>query len=205
MTIEAYLTFVVASVVLILTPGPMVAYIITKTLQSGIRSGLLAVVGSGIVSAVQLLIVGLGIYSVLKFVGETFVVLKWVGGAYLIYLGVRTIFNSSSTVSTTPTIQVKSDRRVLIEAMLVMATNPKAILFHAAFLPLFISPTAAHGPQLALLAFTFLLIAALIDSLWALCADRARPTLSSLGLWLNRISGGIFCLAGVGLLFAKRA
>ena len=204
MTIESYLAFVGASIILILTPGPMVAYIVSTTIRINLRAGLVAVVGSGIVSAVQLGIVALGLYSVMTFAGKAFYILKWLGVAYLFYLGLRTIFSKRAPSMDAYKTNDASDGRILIEAMLVMATNPKAILFHAAFLPVFISPEIPSGPQLFVLAATFLFIGAFFDGFWAFFASRATRITSATGLLMNRVSGGILCVAGFVLASAKQ-
>ena len=202
MTLEAYLAFVAASALLILTPGPMVAYVVGATLSRGLRHGLYAVAGSMLASAIQLTCVAFGLAFLLQAAGDWFFWLKWIGAAYLAYLGVTALRApppDTQPAAATPT----SATRTFWEAFAVNMTNPKGLLFHGAFLPLFISPQAAAGPQLALLSVTFLVIGGGLDSMWALSAARSRGALARLGRWKNRISGGVLLTAAAGLALAR--
>ncbi|MHA7872909.1 MAG: LysE family translocator, partial [Hyphococcus sp.] len=181
MPLELYLAFVGASALLILTPGPMVAFVTATTLMRGLRHGFYAVAGSTLASAIQLGVVALGLTAILSAAGEAFFWLKWVGAAYLVFLGVRALRQPADALEASAADASYSAGRTFAEAFVVNLTNPKALLFHGAFLPLFVSPAAPAGPQLALLAATFLAIALVMDSLWALTAERSRPVLARLG------------------------
>lgn len=202
MEISLYLAFVAASALLILTPGPMVAYVTATTLTRGLRHGLVAVAGSTLASAIQLGVVALGLTWLLSAASEAFFWLKWIGVAYLTYLAVKALRTRPEDLEKPATH--RSARRTFAEAFLVNLTNPKALLFHGAFLPLFISPSAPAGPQLALLSVTFLVIAATIDALWALTAERSRPLLARVGRWRERITGGLLLTAAAGLALARK-
>lgn len=203
--LSLYLAFAAASALLILTPGPMVAFVIATTLTRGLGHGFVAVAGSTLASAIQLLIVAVGLSAILNMAGEVFFWIKWMGVAYLFYLGVRALRAPPDGLAVDGVVTMERARRTFAEAFLVNMTNPKALLFHGAFLPLFISPGAPAGPQLAVLATTFLAIAAVMDSLWALTAARSRPMLARLGRWKNRITGGVFLSAAAGLALVKKA
>jgi len=199
MPLELYLAFVAASVLLILTPGPMVAYVIATTLSRGLRHGFVAVAGSTLASAIQLGVVALGLTAILNAASEAFFWIKWLGVFYLVYLGVRTWLAAPEDLAASPDARGLSDRRTFLEAFVVNLTNPKALLFHGAFLPLFISASAPVGPQLLTLAATFLVIAVSMDCLWALTASRSRPLLARAGRWRNRVTGGVLITAAAGL------
>ncbi len=203
MTIELYLAFVAASALLILTPGPMVAYIVATTLAHGLRHGLIALIGSAAASAVQLAVVVAGLSLILNAASEAFFWLKWIGVAYLAYLGVKALREPDAELA--PTLVVtRSVRRTVTEAFFVNLTNPKALLFHGAFLPLFISASAPATPQLVLLAVTFVVVAAVLDGCWAIFAARVKPLLARIGRWRHRITGGVLLTAAAGLALVRK-
>lgn len=204
MPLELYLAFVAASALLILTPGPMVAYVVGTTLSRGLRHGLIAVAGSMLASAIQLAVVAVGLAALLSLAGEAFFWLKWVGVAYLVYLGIKALREAPGALDPDGSASTVSERRTFIEAFLVNLTNPKGLLFHGAFLPLFISPSAPAGPQLLLLALTFLVIGGALDTMWALTASRTRPLLMRAGRWRNRVTGGVLLTAAAGLAMVRK-
>ena len=203
MSPELYLAFVAASALLVLTPGPMVAYLVATTLKHGLRHGLMALIGSAAASALQLAIVVLGLSIILAMAGEAFAWIKWAGVAYLVYLGIKALREPADELApaTAPT---QSAKRTIVEAFVVNLTNPKALLFHGAFLPLFVSPSAPATPQLILLAITFVVVAAVLDGCWAVFAARARPLLARIGGWRNRITGGVLLTAAAGLALVRK-
>ena len=150
LSLELYIAFVAATAALVLTPGPMVAYLVAATLRYGPRHGFMALIGSAAASAVQLGVVVAGLSLILALAAEAFFWIKLVGVVYLIYLGLRALRESVGELA--PAV-LRSGRRTIVEAFFVNLTNPKALLFHGAFLPLFVSPAtpaAAPAPFLAL-------------------------------------------------------
>lgn len=202
MSLELYLAFFAASAILVLTPGPMVAYLVATTLSHGLRHGLMALIGSAAASAVQLAIVVAGLSLILNAASEAFFWLKWIGVAYLVYLGVKALREPADDLA--PAIAHRSDRRTITEAFFVNLTNPKALLFHGAFLPLFVSPSAPATPQLVLLAATFIVVAALLDGCWAIFAARVQPLLARVGRWRHRITGGVLIGAAGALALVRK-
>lgn len=204
MSIELYLAFVAASALLILTPGPVVALIIANATRYGLKFALATVVGSTFAMAGHLLLVAAGLSTLLAAAGEAFFWLKWIGVAYLIYLGIRALRAPASALDPDGPSSRKSISMIMVEAFVVSATNPKSLLFYAAFFPLFIVPGESAGPQLALLSVTFLTVAFSMDCGWALMASRARPIIARAGRWRNRITGGVLITAAAGLAFARK-
>ena len=202
--LELYLAFAAASALLILTPGPMVAYVIATTLSRGLRHGFVAVAGSTLASAIQLSVVAFGLAWILNAAAGAFFWLKWIGVAYLLFLAVRALRAPEPDIDAELQAASTSEGRTFWEGFLVNLTNPKGLLFHGAFLPLFISPEAPVGPQLAILAATFLVIAMIMDCLWALSAAKARPFLARVGRWRNRVTGGILLGAAAGLAMVRK-
>jgi len=202
MSIELYFAFIAASALLVLTPGPMVAYLVATTLGHGLRHGLMALIGSAAASAVQLAIVVVGLSLILAAAGEAFLWIKWAGVVYLAYLGVKALRAPADELQ--PAATHRSGRRTIAEAFFVNLTNPKALFFHGAFLPLFVTPNAPATPQLVLLAVTFVVVAAVLDGCWALLAARAKPFLARIGRWRHRMTGGILLTAAAGLALVRK-
>lgn len=202
MSLELYLAFVAASVALALMPGPNVALIVANSVAYGPRYGFITVAGTSSAMVPQLTVVTLGLSAVLGFMAEWFEVLRWLGVAYLLYLGVQAWLTPPLDLNTNP--QPKSARAIYLRGVLVSLTNPKTLLFFGAFLPQFVDPKSDATTQLALLSVTFLIIATSIDICWALLASKARTTLAKFGTWTNRITGGVLISAGLGLALARK-
>lgn len=180
----------------------MVAYLVATTLRHGLRQGLMALIGSAAASAIQLAVVVAGLSLILNAAAEAFFWLKWIGVAYLIYLGVQALREPVEDLE--PVASLRSGRRTILEAFFVNLTNPKALLFHGAFLPLFVSPGAPATPQLILLAGTFIVVAGVLDGCWAIFAARLQPLLMRVGQWRNRMTGGVLLVAAFGLALVRR-
>jgi threonine/homoserine/homoserine lactone efflux protein len=203
MSLELYLAFVAASVALALMPGPNVAVIVANAVTYGPRYGLLTVAGTSSAMIPQLAVTTLGLSAVLSFMAEWFEVLRWIGVAYLVYLGIQAWRAPVADFAGAPP-QPKSVHTIYWRGVLVSLTNPKTLLFFGAFLPQFVDPKADAVSQLALLSLTFFIIALAIDAGWALLAGRARGLFARLGKWTNRITGGVLLGAGLGLALARK-
>jgi len=204
MPLDLYLAFIAATALLILAPGPVVALVVDTSVRHGAGRGLLAVAGSAGAMAVHLVLVCFGLAAALAGLGEAVVWLKWIGAAYLLYLGLRALFSRETLGSAGAGATPKSARRALAEGFLVAISNPKSLIFYAAFFPLFVDAGRPALPQLILLSLTFFTVGVTLDSGWALAAARARPLLARAGRWGNRISGGVLILAAAGLAGLKR-
>lgn len=204
MPIELYLTFVAASVLLILMPGPNVGLIVANSIAHGRNYGLVTVAGTSTALAVQLLITAFGMHSVLGLLADWFEWLRWIGVAYLLFLGVQ-VLRAPPDDLTKVRPQPRSRRAIYLRGFLVSMTNPKLLLFFGAFFPQFLSPEHGPlGPQIALLATTTLVIGVALDSCWALLAGRFRGVLAMRGRLRNRLTGGLYLAAGLGLATARR-
>jgi threonine/homoserine/homoserine lactone efflux protein len=197
-----FLAFVAAVVVLMLIPGPNVALIVANSVAYGPRYGLLTVAGASSAMVAQLALTALGMTELLGTIGVWFAYLRWVGVAYLIYLGI-TQWRAAPVDLTATRPEPKSFRAIYLRALLVSLTNPKTLFFYGAFFPQFISASRPLGAQIAILSATFLAVAILIDGGWALVAGRARGLLASRGRLRNRISGGVLIGAGAALALAR--
>jgi threonine/homoserine/homoserine lactone efflux protein len=199
-----FLAFVLAVTVLMLIPGPNVALIVANSVTYGYRYGLLTVAGTSSAMVVQLGLTVLGMTELLGTLGAWFEWIRWIGVAYLIYLGVAQ-WRAPPVNLAEVVPEPKSARAMFTRALLVSLTNPKTLFFYGAFFPQFVVTSHDVGVQVAILSATFLLLAVLLDGCWALAAGRARGLLAMRGRLRNRISGGLLVGAGVGLALARKS
>jgi len=207
MNVSLYIAFLIAAAALILLPGSTVMIVTSKSLRHGVNSGLIAVAGSTFAAAIQLMVVVAGLASVVVFVSSWFEWIRWVGVAYLLYLGVRAWMDSIGDQNGTAKASLStSGHRDFADGFLVTLTNPKTLLFHGAFLPQFVDPTIPALPQLLALASGFLVVAAILDSCWALLAARLGKFLSGnrSRKLIDRMSGSLLIGAGTTLALIRR-
>lgn len=202
MHLGLYAAFVLATVLLALFPGPNMALIVSNSVAYGTRWGLLTLAGTSTALAIQLLLVALGMSALLAAAGTWFAVLRWIGAAYLLWLGIQT-WRAPPAALAAVSARGRSVRRTVGRGMFVSLTNPKVLLFFGAFFPQFVDPHQPLAPQLVLLSATFLLIVSALDSIWACLAGRMRGWIARRGRLLNRVSGGMLMGAGVGLALAR--
>jgi threonine/homoserine/homoserine lactone efflux protein len=124
-----------------------------------------------------------------------------VGVAYLLFLAWRTFWAPAADLAMKA--QAPDGRRIFGRGFLVSLTNPKTLFFYAAFFPQFVAPGRHLGMQIAVLAMTFVVIAVVLDSGWAVVAHRARKILARRQVWANRVSGAVLAGAGLGLAFSR--
>jgi threonine/homoserine/homoserine lactone efflux protein len=203
MAIDLYIAFVLASVVLVLIPGPNVAVIVAASIGQGSRHGLVAVAGTSTAMVFQLALTVLGMTAMLALLADWFAWLRWAGVAYLVYLGIRQWRAASDGPSDNAAPGLA--KRLFWRGFIVSATNPKTLLFYGAFFPQFIDPAGDIAAQLAVLAVTFLVVAIILDSGWALTAGYAKRHLAGRGRLVNRLSGGFLIGAGLSLALARRS
>lgn len=203
------LAFVGASLVLALTPGPAVVYIVARTLAQGRACGLSSVLGVALGNLANALGAALGLAALFAVSSAAFTVVKWAGAAYLVYLGIRMWMAAPLADGATPKVPSKPLRRVFRDGFLVALLNPKTTLFFAAFLPQFMD---AHGanPLLQTLALggVFVAIACCTDVIYVLTASLVAPRLgraASHRRWGNRLAGTSFIGLGVLTAMGSRA
>jgi homoserine/homoserine lactone efflux protein len=203
MPIELYLAFIAATVILMAIPGPNVALIVANSVAHGTRFGLVTVAATSSAVVVHLALTVAGATAALNVLAAGFDWLRWLGVAYLVWLGVSAWRAPVADLAETKA-QARSARVIFMRGFLVGLTNPKTLLFYGAFFPQFITPGAAAGEQLLLLAVTFLAVAIVCDSLWAILAGRLRALLVAHTRLRNRLTGGLLVGAGLGLALARR-
>jgi threonine/homoserine/homoserine lactone efflux protein len=180
-----------------------VALIVANSVAWGTRYGLLTVAGTAAAMVVQLGLTALGMSAVLGALATWFEALRWIGVAYLLWLGIRQWRAPAVDLTRVPA-QPKSARAIALRGFLVSLTNPKTLLFYGAFFPQFLNTERPLLPQIAVLSVVFLVLALLLDGGWAMAAGRARFLLAARGRLRNRLSGGMLVCAGVGLALARR-
>jgi threonine/homoserine/homoserine lactone efflux protein len=197
-----YFTFLVTSLALIAFPGPNVALIVSTSMAHGRRAGLVTVAGTSSAMALQLAVTVSGMSAILAASAAWFSSIRWLGVAYLIYLGLRAWRAPvRHQAETTPPASLA----VFVRGILISLTNPKTLFFFGAFLPQFVSTERAVLPQLMQLALTFLALAIALDSSWALVAHRAGLILSGSRRWHNRLQGGLLIGAGLSLAIVRKS
>ena len=208
MTLTTYFLYLAAVALLVLSPGPTMLMCITTAVQHGPGKAVLSASGSVTAVLRVMLLSALGLGALLAASEAAFTVAKVVGAAYLIWLGIKTFRSPGTTLTETSTSDANSitGRASYWRGFLVGASNPKALLFFAAFFPQFLNPNLPFAPQFAVLALTFVAFELSVLTACALGVSRIAPLLRQSGpmRWVNRISGGLFTLMGAALLFTRR-
>lgn len=206
MSLQLYLAFVLATLVLMLTPGPNMALTVANSLAHGPRRALLTIAGSGTGLAVHLTVVTIGLGWLTTRLAEWMELLRWVGVAYLFWLGwmewrVRPVALDPAATPPAPGF------RLWAQGFIVCLTNPKVLLFCAAFFPQFVVPASPLLVQMALLGVTFIAIGFACDTTCAVLAGRMRGGLADLRRvrLRHRITGTLLIGTGIGLALARRA
>jgi len=200
MTVELYLLFVLASALLVATPGPNVALVVGTSLRYGAR-GLLTVGGVNLGLMLQLSAVAAGLTWIVELFAHHFDLIRYIGATYLALLGLQQLFaKPKPNEAAAPALR---GDHAFARGFAVAFANPKTLIFHAAFLPQFLGPGTDRA-DLWLLAATFAVLAALGDGLYALFAARARAAVTERARRIaDRASGGIL-LGGAAVLLAAR-
>jgi threonine/homoserine/homoserine lactone efflux protein len=197
-------TFMVTAFLLIIVPGPSVLFVISRGVALGRKAALLTVVGNAGGVLVQVLVVAAGLGAVLERSAVLLDVVRFVGAAYLVHLGVQAIRHRRDLSTVLDVTATRPSRHILREGFVVGVTNPKLIVFFTAVLPQFVEPTAGPVPvQLLAFGVVFVAIALVMDSCWGLAAGTARSWLSSRPHRLERLGGaGGLVIVGLGLRLA---
>jgi threonine/homoserine/homoserine lactone efflux protein len=206
MALSTYLLYVAAVALLIVTPGPTMLMCMTNSINHGPRRAMTSVAGS--VTAVMgvMLLSAMGLGALLAASEAAFTIAKVIGAGYLIWLGIRT-FRSTTVLHVDDRAAGPPRRSFYLQGLMVGASNPKSVLFFAAFFPQFLEPAAPFAPQFATLAFTFVVLEFIVLTPCALGVARMLPLLrsSTLVRWINRVCGGLFTLMGGLLLLTRRS
>ena len=199
---QLFSAFLVITLILFLTPGPIVTLVVTTGARSGSRAALLTVAGATTGNAVLLGCIAFGLSWVLKTSSEIFDTLRWIGAAYLVWLGIQAWRHAGAASETAPPRGHVHAWRGFIVAI----TNPKSIAFFTAFLPQFIDATLPVERQLLVMCVVSVAMGGLLDCGWGVAASLGRawfmkPRHNKL---LGRISGAVLIGGGIWLSLARR-
>jgi len=208
MELHVWLAFASASIALLLIPGPTVLLILSYAISQGRRVALATVAGValGDLFAMSASLAGLGALVLTS--AKLFILLKWIGAAYLVYLGIK-LFRSApdASLGTLGDAPEASARMVFVHSAAVTALNPKSIVFFIAFVPQFIDPNAVLAPQFGVLIATFVGLAAANALAYALLADKLRQKIArpSVLPFLTRLGSAALVAMGVATATLRRS
>lgn len=206
------LTFALLALIVVMTPGPTVLLALSNGSRFGIAVAGYGIAGAAISDAVLIAAAGLGLGAILAASALLFSVVKWIGVAYLVWLGVQMMRSSGQLGPVENPSKKKragvlqNNTAVFRKSFLVAVTNPKGYLFFTAFLPQFLIPTEPMFQQYLMLALVFIAVDVIVMAAYAGLGAKAVQFLSNRGaLWIDRICGGLLVALGLALTFLKRA
>lgn len=204
---ELLIAFAAAAAALICIPGPTVLMVMGHTATSGARVGYASLIGVALGDAAAIAISAVGFGAVLAASAEMFLILKWAGAAYLVYLGVRLWRAPPPSLEVPPAAARADMREAILQAFTVTLLNPKGIIFFAAFMPQFIDPARPTLPQTLVLGATFVVLAVVIQAIYVTLLGRARRSIASPSAlrWINRVGASFLIGAGVMTAALKRS
>jgi homoserine/homoserine lactone efflux protein len=202
MNMQLFTAFILITLALVVTPGPIVTLVISTGATQGMRAALTTVAGTTLGNAFLLLAIALGLSWVLANALVLFEVLRWAGAAYLVWLGIQA-WRRAGQASRAPS---PSGRVYFTRGVFVALSNPKTIVFFTAFLPQFIDPNLPVGRQLAAMCIVSVVLAATTDTAWAVGSGLGRAWFMkpSRAKILGRFSGTVLAGGGIWLSLARR-
>ncbi|MGA9867159.1 MAG: LysE family translocator [Acetobacteraceae bacterium] len=206
MSLDHWLAFTAASAILLIIPGPTVLLIVSYALGHGRKAAAAIVAGVALGDLTSMTASMLGLGAVLATSAAIFTVLRWIGGCYLIYLGIK-LWRAPAMAADADEVPRANPRRMFAHAYAVTALNPKSIIFFVAFVPQFLVASHSFWPQIVVLEAIFVSLATLNATLFALLASAARQTLRAprVRLAVNRTGGSLLIGAGVLAIGWRRA
>lgn len=189
------------------TPGPSVLLATANSMNYGTRKTVGTILGDLSANFLQMVLASLGLASIVVTSGELFQLIKWLGVAYLIYMGIRKIVTKPAIDNIKAKKQQRGFWSLYSEGFLMSAANPKAIVFFAALFPLFINPQLPFVPQVIVLTLTYLTIDGISLLIYSVFATRLQAYLQNTQKlhWQNRIVGILLIISGLMLSFVKRS
>ncbi|MGN8159442.1 LysE family translocator [Salinisphaera sp. SWV1] len=203
-----WMTFFGAAVLLNISPGPDMAFIMSQAARRGRHAGFAAMFGVWTGALVHVVLAAVGLSAILLASADAFTVIKWIGGGYLIWLGIQSLRSDGGGMLGEKSSVGVSAGRIYRQGVMVAALNPKVAMFFLAFLPQFVVPGA--GPvsvQLFLHGALIIVVAAMIEPWIVLGAAKAARVLAhnhQVGLWLDRSLGALLVMFGLRLVFSAR-
>ena len=207
MDFHIWLAFVAASTALVFIPGPTVMLVMSYGLSQGRRVAVASAMGVALGDFIAMTASLLGLGALVLASASLFVAIKWIGAAYLIFLGIKLIRSAPKALINEGDAPEVAAKGVFFHAALVTALNPKGIIFFIAFVPQFLNLEASLIPQFGILIATFVTLGGLNALLYALLADKLRSKISNPSVigWLTRIGGGALITMGIAAVAFRRA
>jgi len=203
MQLETWLAYTFVTATFLLIPGPTILMVISYSLIRGRQAVLALLLGVGLGDIVAMILSFIGVGLLLQTFSNAFQFLKWIGAAYLIWLGIRMLSNSSESLKMSAKIDNKVWHTIMANAFVITALNPKSIVFFLAFLPQFINTEKPFITQSLILGLTFLVLAIISVLFYSLLASFTgqQMRLSLIHHWSNRIGGCLLIGAGGMIAF----
>ena len=207
MSFETWLAFAVAASIIILIPGPTVMMLVGYGLARGRGIALFTMPGVALGNLLAITLAFAGVGALLATSAWLFTIVKWVGAAYLIWLGIGLWRAKPEAPGKRQSHHRQKPKRIFFHAFAITALNPKSIAFFMAFLPQFMSSDAALLPQYLILTLTWVAVSAIFDSIYALAAGTARETIQqpSIAKAVNRLGGSVMIGAGIAMAAMRRS
>ena len=204
MTLDTWFIYVATVLALMSTPGPSQLLMLSNSARNGFRRGTATAFGDLTANAIQMLLAGLGLGAVLAASAGSLLIIKWLGVAYLLFLGIKMIRKSRIQENADSQPQTRDSLKSLwLQGFLTSAANPKAVVFFAALFPQFIDPGIAIASQLIILSVTYLIIDAIFLSIYGISASWIAEKLKgNTRTYIDRV-GGSFVIAAAILLGVK--
>ena len=203
--LNSLISFAVASVALLVIPGPAVIYIVNRSVADGRQIGLAAVVGLELGTFMHVLAATVGLSAILATSENAFNVVKYLGASYLVLIGLRTLTRKPEAISTSASSMTQS--QAFRQGFIINTLNPKIALFFLSFLPQFINPNiSSNARQSLILGSVFVLCGFVIDGIYALTASSLREVLvkgKALPFIQQYVAGVVFVLLGAAAALAK--
>ncbi|KDD91799.1 LysE family translocator [Bordetella bronchiseptica] len=199
MSLHTWLLYLIAVIGLSLTPGPNTLLALTHGAMHGHRKALCTITGGALGFTLVIGLSMLGISALLKAWSPALILLKWVGGAYLVYLGIQLWRAPAVPLQAPAGSSSARGARLFCQGLLAAVSNPKALLFFGAFLPQFIDPARSLATQFAAMAATFAAMEFVVEYGLARAAHKVRPFLQRAGRRFNKTCGGMFAAMGIAL------
>ena len=203
MTLENWLAYTLVTATFLLIPGPTILLVISYSLIRGRKAVFALLLGVGLGDIVALILSFIGVGLLLQTVAITFQFLKWIGAAYLIWLGIRMWSSASESMELSAKTDNKVWHAIMANAFVITALNPKSIVFFLAFLPQFINSEKPFITQSLILGSTFLILAIISVLFYSMLASFTgqQMQLSLIHRWTNRIGGSLLIGAGGMIAF----
>lgn len=191
---SSLLTFIIASIAILVVPGPSVTVIVANSLRSGTSAGLLSIAGTQVGLVILLILLALGLEALTTSLAWIFDWLRLAGAAYLIWLGYRLLRSDGDLGS--KDVKERQKGSYFWQGFFVILSNPKVLLFFGAFLPQFIDPSGNTALQTLVLGGIFMVLATILDSLYAVAAGSAGSLLTKKNVRIAEIGGGGLMIGG---------